>query len=78
MESLYDKANTRLTRLKNTGYDYEGKIFKKSLSPLIMADPTRASILNEYEKMVFFLIEKAKMVKTFYNYTVSKDYKKLN
>ena len=78
MESLYDKANTRLTRLKNTGYDYEGKIFKKSLSPLIMSDPTRASILNEYEKMVIFLIEKAKMIKTFYNYTVSKDYKKLN
>lgn len=78
MESLYNKANTRLTRLKNTGFDYEGKILKKSLSPLIYADPVRASILDEYEKMVFFLVEKAKMIKTFYNYTVSKDYKKLN
>jgi hypothetical protein len=29
-KSLYDAANNRLTTLKNTGYDYEGKIFEIS------------------------------------------------
>lgn len=77
-ESLYKKANTRLTRLKNTGFDYKGKLFRRSMSPLIFADPKRAEILDEFEKIMYFLVEKAKAVKTFYNYTVNKDYKDLN
>ena len=77
-ESLYKKVNSRLDNLKNTGYDYEGKIFQRSMSPLLFAEPTRASILGQLEKIVFFLVEKVKMVKTFYNYTVDKDYSHLN
>ena len=77
-ESLYLKARTRLTRLKNTGFDYRGKLFRKSMSPLLFADPKRAEILDEYEKVMYFLVEKAKLIKTFYNYTVNKDYKNLN
>jgi hypothetical protein len=77
-ESLYLKARTRLTRLKNTGFDYKGKLFRKSMSPLLFADPKRAEILDEYEKIMYFLVEKAKLIKTFYNYTVNKDYKNLN
>lgn len=64
--------------MKNTGYDYQGKIFQKTMSPYIMRDPNRQSILGELEKSVYFLIEKVKYVKTFFNYTVPKDYKKLN
>lgn len=78
MESLYKKAGTRLDKLKNRGFDYQGKIFEKSMSPLLFADPTRKDILNEYEKLIFFLVEKVKMIKTFYNYTVDKDYTKIN
>jgi hypothetical protein len=78
MNSLYDYANTRLTRLKNTGYAYEGKIFEKTMSPLLFMDPNRKDILSAYEKIIFFLVEKVKSIKTFYNYTVPKDYKNLN
>ena len=70
--------NNRLDRLRNTGYAYKGKIFEKTLSPLMFADPTRKDILNEYEKLIYFLVEKVKLIKTFYNYTVDKDYKHLN
>lgn len=77
-ESLYDIAKTRHTRLKNTGYDYKGKIFQKSLSPYLMSDPNRSSILAEFEKTVYFLIEKTKYIKNFFNYTVGKNYKNLN
>jgi len=77
-KSLYKQSLSRKTRLKNTGFDYEGKIFEKTMSPLLFADPTRRSILAEFEKMIYFLIEKTKIIKTFYNYTVDKDYTKLN
>ena len=78
MNSLYDFANTRITRLKNTGYNYEGKIFEKTMSPFLFIDPNRKDILSAYEKIIFFLVEKVKAIKTFYNYTVPKDYKNLN
>lgn len=77
-ESLYQISRTRLTRLKNTGYDYKNKIFEKSLSPYILRDDNRKDILSRYEKIVYFLIEKAKYVKNFFNYTVDKNYKQLN
>jgi hypothetical protein len=76
--SLYKFATNRLTRLKNTGYDYEGKIFEKSLSPYILNEQNRRDILNEYEKLIYFMVEQVKLIKTFYNYTVDKDYKHLN
>jgi hypothetical protein len=76
--SLYDKVNTRLTRLKNTGFDYEGKIFERTMSPYLFTDTKRRDILLKYETMIYFLIEKVKTIKTFYNYTVPKDYKHIN
>lgn len=78
MESLYKKTHSRLDNIKNTGYDYEGKILRKSLSSYIYLDDKRGNILDEMEKILFFLIEKVKTIKTFYNYTVDKDYRKLN
>ena len=76
--SLYDKVNSRLTRNQNSGYKYEGKIFERTLSPYILMDDNRKGILSSYEKMIFFVIEKTKYIKTFFNYTVPKDYKGLN
>lgn len=77
-ESLYDTANSRLNSIKNTGFDYEGKLFEKSLSPYILADPKRSDILKNYEKLIYFVIQKIKYIKTFYNYTVDKNYKHLD
>jgi hypothetical protein len=77
-KSLYDIPNNRMNRLKNIGYAYEGKIFEKTMSPLIFADPVRRDILASFETMIFFLVEKVKYIKTFYNYTVSKNYRNLN
>ena len=76
--SLYKFATNRLTSLKNTGFNYEGRIFEKSLSPYIMTEKNRREILTEFEKILYFTIEQVKLIKTFYNYTVDKDYKHLN
>lgn len=78
MESLYNIAKTRRTKLKNIGYDYKGKIFSKTMSPYLMRDPNRSDILQEFEKTIYFLIEKSKYIKNFLNYTVDKNYKNLN
>lgn len=77
-ESLYNISKTRLTRLKNIGYDYKNKIFEKSLSPYLLRDNNRKDILLQYEKILYFLIEKVKYIKNFFNYTVDKNYKHLN
>lgn len=77
-DSLYNSAKTRRTRLKNVGYEYEGKIFKNTLSPYLLSDPNRSDILTQIEKTVFYLIEKTKYIKNFFNYTVDKNYKNLN
>lgn len=75
--SLYEASVNRLNVLRNRGFDYEGKMFERSMSPYLFNDPKRRSILAEYEKIMYFLAQKAKYVKNFYNYTVPKDYKYL-
>lgn len=67
-----------MTRLKNTGFNYEGKIFEKSMSQYLFRDDNRRDILLNYEKLIHFLVQKVKMIKTFYNYTVPRDYKHIN
>ena len=77
-ESLYDIATTRNEKINNLGFDYKGKILRKTVSPYIFSDPDRAEILDQFESWIYFLVEKVKLVKTYYNFTVKKDYKKIN
>lgn len=76
-KSLYKISESRLNVLKNRGFNYEGKILKKSLSSYLYKDPKREEILNEFEKIVFFSVEKIKLIKAFFNYTADKDYTNL-
>ncbi len=76
--SIYDNVESRLTKMKNRGFDYEGKIFERSMSPILFNDEKRRDILLEFEKVFFHMIEKTKLIKTSKNYTVDKDEKHLN
>jgi hypothetical protein len=77
-DSLYDITHSRKEKIENIGFNYKGKILRKSLSAYLFKDPTRAAILDQFETWVFFLVEKVKIIRTFYNYTVDKDYTKIN
>jgi DNA modification methylase len=77
-KSRYTSAEKRRDNLKNLGFSYEGKIFRRSMSSYLFVDTLRESILDEYEKTVFYLIEKVKSIKTFFNYTVDKDHREIN
>ena len=60
----------------NTGFDYEGKIFEKTLSnQIIQGDTNRVEILVSIEKVVYQLFETTKYIKNYINYTVKKDNK---
>jgi hypothetical protein len=77
-ESLYDAANSRREKLNGLGYNYKGNIFRRTISSYIFVNSTRASILEKFETLVYFLLENVKTIKTYYNYTVPKNYRKIN
>ena len=61
---------------KNVGFDYEGKIFEKTLSNQVMqGDTNRMLILASFEKIIFQLFESTKYIKNYINYTVPKNNK---
>lgn len=77
-QSLYKVSENRLNKLKNRGYDYKGKILKRTLSSYIYRDPKREEILDQFEKSLYFIVQQIKTIKTFFNYTVDKDYTDFN
>lgn len=60
----------------NVGFDYEGKIFEKTVSNQILnGDENRMLILASIEKVVHQLFETTKYIKNYINYTVPKNNK---
>lgn len=75
-KSYYSFIESRNDDRSNTGYDYEGKIFSKTLSNVTLAgDSNRMRILESMEKIVFNLIESTKRIRNFTNYIVPKNNK---
>ena len=77
-KSVYEISEHARDDIKNVGFDYEGKILKKSLSHELYKDPTRADLIDQWEKIVFEMVEAVKKVKTFCDYRKKKDYRKFN
>lgn len=73
-----DKLEHRNDRIENLGFDYQGKIFENTISKVITADPKRKKMLDKVEAILYELIESVKLIKTNINWTVKKDYKKIN
>ena len=75
-KSYYHYIETTQDNRTNIGYDYEGNIFKNTLSDLTLnGDSTRTSILASLETVVFRLIENTKDIRNFMNYMVPKNNK---
>lgn len=75
-KSYYDYINSTEDKRSNVGFNYEGKIFEKTLSSVTLdGDNNRKSILKSLEKVVFNLVEKTKDIKNFFNYRVPKNNK---
>ena len=75
-KSWFEFIETQNEVRNNVGFDYEGKIFEKTLSnQVLQGDENRISILNSIEKVVYQLFETTKYIKNYVNYTVKKNNK---
>lgn len=75
-KSYYDYINSTRDDRSNVGFDYEGKIFDKTMSSITLGgDKNRKSMLNSIEKVIYNLIETTKSIRNFINYRVPKNNK---
>ena len=75
-KSWYEMINSENDIRSNVGYDYEGKIFNKTLSNHVTSgDSNRMEILASIEKVIHQLFETTKYIKNYINYTVPKNNK---
>jgi len=61
---------------KNLGYDYRGKILKKTTSPELWANPIQIPFYSRIEGIINFLIDQAKAVKK--TFSIAHDKNSLN
>jgi hypothetical protein len=58
---------------KNLGYDYRGKILRKTTSPELWGNPLQTSMMGQIESMMTYILEQAKMVKKWFSIAHDKD-----
>jgi hypothetical protein len=75
-KSWYEFIQSQNDIRSNEGFNYEGKIFEKTLSNQVMqGDSNMIDILASIEKVVYQLFESTKYIKNYINYTVPKNNK---
>jgi hypothetical protein len=75
-KSWYEFISSQNDIRSNVGFEYEGRIFEKTLSnPVLGGDTNRMDILSSIERVVNKLFEATKYIKNYYNYTVNKNNK---
>jgi len=77
-ESYFEIAENRGKEGQQLGFDYRGKLYEKSVSSLILADPKRKSIIQKMDDMVTYLVESVKNIKKTYNYAVGRKSRDIN
>jgi len=76
--SIFKKAYTRRQKLINTGYDYEGKILKNSLSKQMYGvNETLDTFLDGLDQVVYENVEAVKQIKIFANPALDKHEKNI-
>lgn len=76
--SVFDKAEHFRDDIKHKGFNYEGKLFERSMSNYIFREEKRVGILEKMETVMFELIERVKTIKNHVNYVVDKNYRDKN
>jgi len=76
--SYYNSALHQNDQIKNLGYDYTGKILKKTTSPELWANPLQISFYERIEGIINFLIEQVKYIKKTFSIAHDKESINLN
>jgi len=73
--SYYNFMTHQQDALLNQGYDYENKLFEKTLSSYMLVDPRKEWTLTYFQTMMVKLINSVGGIKKAFNYTVDKNYR---
>lgn len=76
--SLYDAKQNFLSDVKYTGYDYSKTLMQKNVSVYLFSNPKVRDFLPFLNDICVSYIETVKKLRVYYNFTVKKDYKKIN
>jgi hypothetical protein len=76
--SLYDVTEHSRDQIKNKGFAYHGRLFEKTMSHFMFAEEKRTNILASLEEIYFEMIERVKVIKTFYDFARRKNDRDFN
>ena len=71
--SYFNQAKHLNDEFKNLGYDYRGKILRKSVSAEMWANPLQSAMIGQIESMFTYTLEQVKMVKKWFSIAHDKD-----
>jgi len=78
-ESPYYILRHRKDNIKNTGYDYKGKILPKMLSSqMFNKNKYLTALLIKLEDIWYFIFDSVKSIKVFANYAIDKNENRIN
>jgi hypothetical protein len=77
-DSIYDKVETYRWELKNEGYKYENSLIEDNTSSYLRNNSNMVSMFPYLNKILAHLINSVKYLRVFNNYSVKKNYKKIN
>lgn len=77
-KNYYSTTKKINDNIKNTGYDYEGSVLKNSLSGYLLKNKNISEFVENLEPIITEIIRIPKRLKAFWNFTVPKNYNKLN
>lgn len=76
--SIHDFINSQQDNVDDGSFNYQGKIFEKTLSKVILnGDKNRTDILAGIENVLYQTIEEIKNIKNFFNYAAPKNNKRI-
>ena len=77
-DSIYEAVETDRWVLKNEGYKYEDTLIEDNISSYFMNNTNMVSMFPYLNKILAYLINSVKYLRVFNNYSVKKNYKKIN
>jgi len=72
-DNVYNETYLPFEKRKNLGFQYKDYVLKKTLSKRLFNNKTMSGFLGYVNDMMYETIESVKKIKTFFNYIVDKN-----
>ena len=72
------QAKHHSDEFKNLGYNYAGKILKKTTSPELWGNPLNTAMFGQVESLMTYILETTKMIKKWFSICHEKEDIKIN